>query len=1093
VDVRILGPLELWRDGCPVDLPGTRLRALLARLALDAGRPVTTGALADAVWDGGAPAGETHALQSLVSRLRSRLGAADLVTPAAGGGYRLDLPPEAIDAHRFAALAADGATALRDGDPARALALLRQALDLWRGPALADLADHRFAAAAAGPLQERRLTALGDRMAAELALGHGARLVAELEALAAEHPLNERFAAQLLAALQASGRPSEALAAYERTRRRLDAELGAVPGPELQAAHLTVLNGGVTGSAPSPPPTAPDPTAADPPEPAPEPVRRRTNLPAAVTSFVGRDREIAELDGLLQRSRLVTLLGPGGTGKTRLARETASRWVDRVDDGVWMVELAPITDPIEIVPAVFGALGLRETAPREVRLPSVRREGMDRLLDLLAEREVVLVLDNCEHLIAPAAELSDELLAHCPRLRILTTSREPLAIAGESLFPVSPLELPAPDATAEEALVHPAIRLLRDRAVAVQPGFAIDATTVAAAVEVCRRLDGLPLAIELAAARLRALPIGELAQRLDDRFRLLTGGSRTALPRHRTLRAVVDWSWELLDEPERRLVRRLAAFPGGATLESAAAVCADPGATGVDVLDGLATLTDRSLLVTVPDADPPRWRMLETIREYGLERLAEAGEADAIRDAHAAWFAELAARADPQLRGPDQLRWFRLLDAERENVVAALRRLGDRGQAREALQMANALIWFWVLAGAQAEATALLGFAASVPGDADPVDRLVAHTAAAFNGARESGNPEGLKAVLADLTEDIDAIDDADRPLIAVVKPILALFSGDDEIALQRMEEAQGHRDPWVRAMALLMAGAAAENRGDTETMHARLSAALDAFDAIGDGWATAMVLIMDAGRRINAGDLDGAEVAVERSASGWHAFRPDALSWMVHQRRADIAMRRGDFPGAVAHARRARDHGDVDSDDRAVLQASIARVAMLAGDLDTAGAEVEEALELLERAGAVMPGQTHARASLLAIAASVAIRLGDLEKAEGRMVDAYAGALEADDMPIVAGVGVVSAELAAARGRPLDAAEVLGAAAQLRGAEDATNPEIVELRAALADAIGADALAGAYERGRALPRDAAIARVAPRVSSGSDATSVGA
>src|SRR4051794_39325419 len=507
--VGVLGPLEVEQDGSRIAVGGGRLRALLACLALDAGRPVSTGRLVDALWEEDLPADQVHALQSLVSRLRRALGDGSLVAPAPGG-YRLDVE---VDAQRFEALAGAGSAARAAGDHARAAEVLEAALGLWRGPALADLTDYRFAAQAAARLDDLRLTALADRIDADLALGRGDRLVSELEALSTQHPLNERLAAQLIAALYAAGRQADALAAYERVRRRLADELGVPPSPELQQAHMAILQD----------------------KPA------RTNLRAPVTSFVGREREIAQIGELLQHARLVTLLGPGGAGKTRLAREAVAPWVERVADGVWMVELAPVSDEGEIVPAVLGALGLREAALPE-RSGIVVREGLDRLLDVLAEREAIVVLDNCEHLIAGAAALADRLLGACPRLRIVATSREALAIDGERLVAVPPLD------------ASPAIQLFRDRATAARPDFVVDE----AAHEICRRLDGLPLALELAAARLRTLPARELAARLDDRFRLLTGGSRTALPRHRTLRAVVDWSWDLLDEPERRLARRLA-------------------------------------------------------------------------------------------------------------------------------------------------------------------------------------------------------------------------------------------------------------------------------------------------------------------------------------------------------------------------------------------------------------------------------------------------------------------------------------------------------------------------------------------------------
>ncbi|MET0603759.1 MAG: BTAD domain-containing putative transcriptional regulator [Baekduia sp.] len=585
MEVSILGTLELRRGGDAVPVAGARVRALLARLALDAGRDVSPAALIDAVWDDTPPGDAGHALQALVSRLRRALApGGELVSGTAG--YRLAVEPEAVDALRFETLAAAGAAALREGDPARAGAILRGALALWRGPALGELAGtQRFATAAGLRLDDLRLAATADRIEADLALGARGELVAELDALTEAHPLHERLVGQRLRALAAAGRPADALEAYEALRLRLDAELGAVPSPELQAAQLEIVTAAPITTAPA----------------------RRSNLRAGVTSFVGREAEVDRLTALLDEHRLVTLIGPGGAGKTRLAGEVAARRLPELPDGAWMVELAATTDPDDVGASVLGALGLREArmlavsspVPGHGSGPSGSGDATAHLVDVLAERETLVILDNCEHLLDATAVLADLLLAQCPALRILATSREPLGIAGEHLAQVPPLGLPPADASAEEALTHPAVRLFADRAAAAAPDFSVDDTTVAAVVEICRRLDGLPLAIELAAARLRSLPAAQIAARLDDRFRLLTGGSRAALPRQRTLRAVVDWSWDLLSEPERALARRIAVFPAGVTATSAATVGVGAPVGADDVPELLAALVDRSLLTLV--------------------------------------------------------------------------------------------------------------------------------------------------------------------------------------------------------------------------------------------------------------------------------------------------------------------------------------------------------------------------------------------------------------------------------------------------------------------------------------------------------------
>jgi predicted ATPase/DNA-binding winged helix-turn-helix (wHTH) protein len=989
MDVGVLGPLEVQLDGRPVAVGGGRLRALLACLALEAGRPVSTGRLVDALWEEDLPADQVHALQSLISRLRRALGNGSLVAPAPGG-YRLDVE---VDAQHFERLVND---ARSSGDPERKGELLREALALWRGPALEDLVDYRFAAAAAARLEDLRLAALADRVATDLALGHGDRLVGELEALCAEHPLHERLAAQLIAALAAAGRQADALAAYERVRRLLSEELGVPPGAELQAAHMAVLQG----------------------EQAP---RRRTNLSAPVTRFVGREREIAQIGEQLEHARLVTLLGPGGAGKTRLAREAVAGWVDRVTDGVWMVELAPVTAEIDIVPAVLGALGLREAVLREAL---VARDGLDRLLDVLGDRETILVLDNCEHLIAGVAELADRLLAGCPGLRLVATSREALAISGERLVAVPPLAQ------------TPAEELFADRAAAALPGFVMDEH----GSEICRRLDGLPLALELAAARLRSLPVRELAQRLDDRFRLLTGGSRTALPRHRTLRAVVDWSWDLLEEPERRLARRLAVFSAGATVESASAV------DETDALDGLAALVERSLLQVVPDSEPTRYRMLETLREYGLEKLEEAGELQDARTRHARYFADLAARAEPELRRAAQRRWYALLEDERENIVAGLRHLGDTGDAHATVKLAVTLLWYWLLSGSEDEARTWLEFALAVPGEADPDDRALAEGVLKLAVLGEAGDMEALQRAVRELLEQAASVDDRERPLVAMAKVVLWLFAGDEGRADEAQVVALEHPDPWVRAATHMLAAGRAENAGSLDIMRDELATARERFETLGDSWGLAMARFLEANRLLLVGELEAAERTLEEAREAMQVFSPENAAGMIDVRLADVRLRLGDLEGARELAQRARARRDLGADDGAVVQSMQARVAWLSGDVEGARAELLDARERLARRGSSLPQQGHGEALVEGLMASLEAERGDFEAAERALASAHALAMATTDMPIVASVAVAAAAVAVARGERTEASELLAAAVALRGADDPTNPEIVRL-----------------------------------------------
>lgn len=755
VRYRILGPTQALRpDGTPVPVGGARLRALLTVLALRAGRTVPVSVLVDEVWNGDPPADATGALQALVGRLRRALGA-DAVASAAGG-YRLTAAADDIDLHRFERLAGEGLRALADGDPAKAAAVLDDALALWRGPVLADLPDR---AAEEARWNTRHLDVRRARLTAALALGHAEQALPELTALCDTHPLDESLQALRLRALRDTGRAAQALAAYEDVRRLLADRLGSDPGPELRALHEELLRpdgwdgpdaragaggiahrpggahgfgadgtpgpgaGGASGapaggsaapvalsgppaaSAVIPPAAAPaaGPSAAartaaggGPEHPAVPASRPLGNLRARLTSFVGRESDIEAIHADLRAARLVTLLGPGGSGKTRLSQEAAETLRPAMPDGVWLAELAPVDDDNAVPEAVLTAVGARETVlygagAEEMRAAVADRhdDPVERLVEHCARRRMLLLLDNCEHVVDAAARLAEELLARCPHLTVLATSREPLGVPGEVLRPVEPLPEPA------------ALRLLADRGAAVRPGFRVDADedTAAACAEICRRLDGLPLAIELAAARLRMLTPRQIADRLDDRFRLLTSGSRTVLPRQQTLRAVVDWSWDLLDEDERDVLSRLSVFAGGCDLAAAEAVC------GPAAFDALASLVDKSLVVAAPTAGGGmRYRLLETVAEYAAERLDEAGARAETERAHLTYYRELARTTEPLLRGPRQRAAIERFEQEYENLRTALRHAVAARDEQEGLCLVLSLSTYWYMREVRIEA-----------------------------------------------------------------------------------------------------------------------------------------------------------------------------------------------------------------------------------------------------------------------------------------------------------------------------------------------------------------------------------------------------
>ncbi|NEC86661.1 BTAD domain-containing putative transcriptional regulator [Streptomyces sp. SID12501] len=695
---RILGTTQALRpDGTFVPVGGARLRALLTVFALRPGRTVPAGVLVEEVWNGDAPADAPAALQALVGRLRRALGPDSIAS--AEGGYRLCAAPDDVDLHRFGRLADEGTRALADGDPAKAAVVLDDALALWHGPALADLPDRT---AEAARWETRRLDTRRARLTAAVALGAAEQSLPELTALCDSHPLDEPLQALRLRALRDAGRQAQALAAYEDVRRLLADRLGADPGPELRALHVELLS--PDGAPEDPPRTPPRPS----PAPSPSP---RGNLRARLTSFVGREADIEAIRGDIATARLVTLLGPGGAGKTRLSQEAAEavrdgtwdgagdrtwggtrdrareRTRDAAPDGVWLAELAPVVDPDAVPEAVLTAVGARETVLRgagaeELRAASAERhdDPLVRLTEYCANRRMLILLDNCEHVIDAAAQLVAELLARCPGVTVLATSREPLGVPGELVRPVEPLPEPV------------ALRLLADRGAAARPGFRVEDDPEAAA-EICRRLDGLPLAIELAAARLRMLSLRQIADRLDNRFRLLTSGSRTVLPRQQTLRAVVDWSWDLLDADERDVLRRLSVFAGGCDLPAAEAVC------GPVALEALGSLVDKSLVVAAPSdengAGAMRYRLLETVAEYAGERLDEAGVRPEAERAHLTYFRELARTTDPLLRGPGQIAALDVFRRESENIRAALRHAVTARDEQEALCLVLSISWYW--------------------------------------------------------------------------------------------------------------------------------------------------------------------------------------------------------------------------------------------------------------------------------------------------------------------------------------------------------------------------------------------------------------
>ncbi|WP_306332241.1 BTAD domain-containing putative transcriptional regulator [Streptomyces sp. KL118A] len=1060
----VLGPLAV-RDGEgeSVKVPEAKVRALLADLLVHEGRLVSADRLIDDLWGDAPPGNPANALQSKVSQLRRALGRDRVVHQPPGYRLRLDAAAgDEVDADRFRALVEE---ARRAPDARSRADALGQALALWRGPAYADLADEEFVRAAADRLTEQRLAVLEEQAEARLEAGDHTLLTGELADLVAQHPLRERLRAVQLRALYLAGRQSEALASYAGLRKQLSEELGLDPGPELASLHEAILRqdpslsqrAPATGPNPNPnpnlippphldsglpvgpgPTTSPNPPLAPggPPASQEEP----QPLPTPLTPLIGREHAVAEVGELLAAGRLVTLTGPGGVGKTRLALAAAAGQSGTGSVGdVRLVEFAALrgdSSRVDLAVAVSTALGLRDDTPSGSPGTPHPATPLDRLTAALRDRRTLLVLDNCEQVVEEAAALTDALLRAAPGLRVLATSQEPLGLTGETVFLVEPL--PAADA----------VRLFAARAAAAAPGFTLTAggDDEAAVAEICRRLDGIPLALELAATRVRALGVAELAERLGDRFRLLSSGQRGAPARQQTLRAMIDWSWELLTAPERIVLRRLAVHRDGCTLDAAEDVCAGDGVTRDEVLDLVTRLVDRSLVVVAsgPAGTAPRYRLLESVAAYAMERLHAMEDLTGVRERHLRHYLDLAERAEPRLRDGGQQVWLGRLDAEAANLRAALDEAVRRPSGDDAVRLAAALTWWWLLRGRLTEARRSLEAVL----DAKPGDSRLGPLHAAFRLLTGEGGSQAAHRTPA-------------APHTARTRWLhaYALFSAGDPAAsedanAQALALADRADDQWTTAAALALRAMHALIRGDLDTIGRDGRHAALLFAELGDRWGELQTVAPLAALAEIKGDYEEAarrqeegltiarelglraEVAARLSGLGrlallthdWeraHELHTQAHALAAAQgyRYGQIhaamglalgARRSGDLDAAEAHLTRIRDrHADVSSPAGDHLHhAELGFVAELRGDgpgaeahhllgLKTARALAEPralALSLEGLAGAAAVSGAAERAALLLGAADAARRSvgAPLPPAERGDVDRIAAAARA-------------------------------------------------------------------------------------------------
>jgi predicted ATPase len=875
VEFGILGPLEVRVAGRPLPVPGARQRALLVALLLRRGHVVPVDRLVDEVFGEAPPREARNALQTYVTRLRQSLGPAAAIVTTRAPGYVLDIPGDAVDAERFAALL--GQARVTEA-PSGALALLDQGLALWRGPAYAEFAS-TFARGEALRLQELRLAAEEDRAVLLLRLDRVAEATAALEAIAASEPWRERAVELLVTALAWAGRTAHALEALAGYRDRLRDELGLDPSPKLRRLEEQVLRGTLA-------PVAPVRSGHD-----------RRGRAARPTTFVGRERELTLVREAIAAAPLVTLVGPGGVGKTRLAQEVAD-----IQDPVWWVDLAPLRDPGTVLYAVVDAVDI-DLLPG-TRLPDALHQWARRAHGLL-------VLDNCEHLLAAVAELADELLTTASGLSLLATSRERLAIAGELVLDVPPLEVPPPGAPEG----GPAVQLFLDRAQAADPAVATSPPLLWRVADICRALDGLPLAIELAAARIGTLTVDDLADRLDTRFELLRTGHRSGDSRHQALQAVVDWSFELLGGDEQRLFLRLSVFAAEFDIAAAETVAADDDLPAGRVTHLVARLAEQSMLTRPGTSGVGRYRMLETLRAYAASRLPDV-EAERLRRRHASFMVDLAERAEAGLYGPDEAAWARRVESWLDDLRAAWSWARDTGEVDLAVRLAAALTRYaywrlrgdllawgsWAVAAVPAHprlAVAYAAAAANAWGDG----RLQEARDLARRGVEVGGGPTAPAAAaplealgdVAMLTGDLAAALEAYRGVAAMASPgdpaglaiatanqaLTLAYADDDQAACAAAEQAVAAAVAAANPTALGMARFA-EGEALADVDPARASAALEEAQRwareVGNRFVAGTALTAMVALRGRHGPAEEALALFRDAIDHWRASRNRAL-----------------------------------------------------------------------------------------------------------------------------------------------------------------------------------------------------------------------
>lgn len=899
MDFRILGPMEVWNADRRVEVGGPRHRKLLAVLILARSHVVSREQLVDVLWPGEPPASAAAIIHVRVSELRRSLGeGAGGTSPVVttGGGYRLAVDPDDVDAFRFQARAESGHRALASSHYEAAVDTLRGAIGLWRGNAYDDLSDQPAAEAELARLETIRTGAEDDLLEARLNLSEHAAVAAELAALVVQTPWAERRWTLLMLAQYRCGQQGEALTTFGTARDRLVHDLGIEPGPDLRRMHEAVLN-----QDPQLQPVGSAPAHVE-----SDNSRVRPSLPTRLTSFVGRGPDLERVRQLLLEHPLVTITGPGGAGKTCLALEVAARAGATFPGGMWLVELASTLDLEQVLSAIAARLGIKE------------QQGISLITQIsnrLSGSKSILMLDNCEHVLDTVAGVVAELLPHTPELTVLTTSRERLGLSGEHVHQLPGLGLPVEgrDHLLSEVGRSEAGQLLIERATAVRSDFRLDQQTAPHIARICRRLDGLPLAIELAAAAVSALDIDQIAVRLDDRLELLSHGRRRPHARHGSLQSVVDWSYELLSTDERQLFEQVAVFQGTFSLTSAEDVCRrDASNTSVAAL--LWRLVDKSLLNSETSSDGRRYRLIETLKEYALQRLSDRGDLARFRQRHAEHFLGLAERAGAALRGPNQYHWVAGLEREHSNLRAAMEWFIENGQRESVTRLAGSIYAFWDLGGHYGEGRRWLTRALASPEGVAPAARVRALMGSATLAVMQ-GDLLAANALCAEVIHLSRAHGDYEGLSHALqFGGLAAIFASDldtaDQLIVESLQAARIAGQTWLEGWALEFQAAVelARSHYDAAIRLATESAELSRPD--GDPECAAWALVTIALAHIEIGHVDLAIAPLRESLI---AFRQLGVSWglsMAILACAEIAALQGDlssaafFLGASEHLR---------------------------------------------------------------------------------------------------------------------------------------------------------------------------------------------